>query len=127
MIAILTENFAGKWPFWLSPRQVIIVPVSLNYAGYAEKVRKILWDKGLYAECDNGTQTLPKKIRNGEIEKWNFIFVVGGEEESTGTVNFRNRDDPDSKSKGATIGLDEIVDRLITLKTSRSLSQDLII
>lgn len=125
MIAILTENYAGKWPFWLSPRQVIVVPVSVANIPYAEKVTKILWDKGIYAEVNNGKDTLPKKIRNGEVEKWNFIFVVGAEEEATQSVNFRNRDDQNSKAKGETITLDAIIVKLLHLKESKSADQDL--
>lgn len=125
MIAILTESFAGKWPFWLSPRQVIVVPVSQSNNDYAEKVAKILWDKGIYSEADVGKETFPKKIRNGEIGKWNFIFVVGAEEESTLSVNFRNRDDQNSKTKGETITLDAIVEKLLLLKLSRSNEQNM--
>ena len=125
MIAILTENFAGKWPFWLAPRQIMVVPVTVKFYEYAQKVAKMLHDVGLYAECDVSDNTLPKKVRNAEIAHWNFIFVVGAEEEGSQTVNVRNRDDPETKSKGATIKLDEIIPKLLALKESKTLDQKL--
>ena len=74
MIAILTESFGGKWPFWLSPRQVVIIPVSPQWFSYAEKVNKQLFDAGIWSEVDLSDNTLPKKIRNGEISQYNFIL-----------------------------------------------------
>lgn len=74
MMAILIEHFAGKWPFWLSPRQVVVVPVSPPFFGYAEEVANILAAAGLYADADLSDSTLNKKIRNGQIAQYNFIF-----------------------------------------------------
>jgi threonyl-tRNA synthetase len=74
MIAILTENFAGKWPFWLSPRQAIVIPVSKSYNDYASNVTKELWDAGFYVESDLTDLTLNKKVRNAEIAHWNFLL-----------------------------------------------------
>ena len=125
MIAILTENFGGKWPFWLSPRQVIIIPIAAAYDDYAEEVRKALADAGMYAETDLSDNTLNKKIRNAEIAQWNFIFVVGEQEKKARTVNVRNRDDPNSKNKGEDKALDAMASRLSEIKESKSLKQDL--
>ncbi|KAJ3304711.1 threonyl-tRNA synthetase [Kappamyces sp. JEL0829] len=124
-VAILTEHYAGKWPFWLSPRQVVIIPVAVAYNDYAEKVRQTLHDKGIYVETDVSAETMKKKIRNAEIAHWNFIFVVGEEEQSSGSVNARNRDDPDSKARGQTIGLEDIVSKLLHLKATRAKEQTL--
>lgn len=73
-IAILTEHFAGKWPFWLSPRHVLIVPVMKGAEGYASEVRELLHRERLYVEADLGGNTLQKKIRNGQVGGWNFVF-----------------------------------------------------
>lgn len=91
-VAILCEHYGGDWPLWLSPRQVIVVPVSLENATYAARVRDFFYAEGFYADVDNGTSTLDKKIRNAEIARYNFIFVVGHEEEKAETVNIRTRD-----------------------------------
>lgn len=91
-IAILCEHYGGDWPLWLSPRQVVVVPVSLENAAYAARVRDFFYAEGFHADVDNGTATLDKKIRNAEIARYNFIFVVGQAEEEAQTVNIRTRD-----------------------------------
>ncbi|RNF02349.1 putative threonyl-tRNA synthetase [Trypanosoma conorhini] len=91
-IAILCEHYGGDWPLWLSPRQVIVVPVSLENAAYAAKVRDAFHADGFYADVDNGTATLDKKIRNAERARYNFILVVGQAETEAQTVNIRTRD-----------------------------------
>ncbi|KAF9021675.1 threonyl-tRNA synthetase [Hymenopellis radicata] len=73
-IAIITEHFAGKWPFWISPRQVVVIPVAGPFNEYASRVGDRLSSLGLYADVDNSDNTLAKKIRNGEIAQYNFIF-----------------------------------------------------
>lgn len=125
-IAIITEHFAGKWPFWLSPRQVLVVPVAVPYKEYAAEVAQKLSDLGLFADVDNGDNTLPKKIRNGEIAQYNFILVVGQEELDGRSVNVRNRDDVGTKAKGQMIPLEEVVQKLVALKSSRSLKNQFI-
>lgn len=93
MIAILTENYAGKWPFWLSPRQIMVVPVGPAYDEYADKVRLRLHDAGFMAEADlDAGDTMNKKIRNAQLAQFNFILVVGEKERSSETVNVRTRD-----------------------------------
>lgn len=74
MIGILTEHFAGKWPFWLSPRQVLIVPVMPIVNDYAKELQSIFQEKGLFVDVDLGSNTFQKKIRTGQLEQYNFIF-----------------------------------------------------
>lgn len=75
MIAILTESYAGKWPFWLSPRQVMVVPVGPNFDRYAEDVQKKLYEAGFMSEVDTDPgDTLNKKIRNAQLAQFNFIL-----------------------------------------------------
>ena len=100
LTGILTESFAGKWPFWLSPRQVIVIPIAAVYNEYAKEVSQKFHDAGLYSECDLSDNTFKKKVRNAEIIQTNFIFVVGQDEMDSGSVNARNRDDPASKGRG---------------------------
>ncbi|KAL1670281.1 hypothetical protein GGF50DRAFT_94427 [Schizophyllum commune] len=125
-VAIATEHFAGKWPFWLSPRQVLVIPVAAPYKKYASEVADTLSKANLYAEVDNSDNTLQKKIRNGEIAQYNFIIVVGETELESKSVNVRNRDDVGTKARSATIPLAEIVDKLVKLKESRSLKNQFI-
>lgn len=93
MIAILTESFAGKWPFWLSPRQAIVIPVAPCHNEYANKVKNSLFDAGFMCDVDeDNSDTLNKKIRNAQLSQYNFILVVGDKEQTAGTVNIRTRD-----------------------------------
>lgn len=91
-IAVLCEHYGGKWPFWLSPRQVCVVPVSLKFGDYAQHVRDYLHDAGFYVDYDSSEATLEKKIRNAQIAQYNYILVVGGEEVAANSVNIRARD-----------------------------------
>jgi threonyl-tRNA synthetase len=88
-MAVLTESYGGDWPFWLSPRQAIVVPVSHANDEYALKVQKALHDAGFHVESDCGDSTFNKRIRNAETNKHTFILVVGNKEAEEGTVNLR--------------------------------------
>lgn len=93
MIAVLTENYGGKWPFWLSPRQVLVVPVSSKFDEYAQKVHKEFNDNNYRCDVNlDAGETLNKKIRNAQLAQYNFIFVVGDKEQTSSTVNVRTRD-----------------------------------
>lgn len=92
MSAILIEHYAGKWPFWLSPRQVMVVPVSDKFADYAKWVEKQLTLYGFYAECELSSKTLNKKVRESQLAQWNYICVVGEKEMTDLSVNVRQRD-----------------------------------
>lgn len=92
MIAVVTESFGGKWPFWLSPRQALIVPVAPTYYEYAEEVRQFVHDAGFYVEVDTSADTLNKKIRNGQLAQYNYILVVGEKEMANKSVNVRSRE-----------------------------------
>ena len=74
MIAVLTEHLAGKWPFWLSPRQILVVPVMPAVNDYAVEVQNIFKKQRMYVDVDLSGNTLQKKIRTGQLEQYNFIF-----------------------------------------------------
>lgn len=113
-------------PFWLSPRQVIIIPVAHKYDDYAQSLQKQLWDNGIISEVDAGENTLPKKIRNAEIGQHNFIFVVGQEEVDGKSVNVRNRDDAGSKAKTPTVPFDDVLQQMVRLKDEKRLENRLL-
>jgi threonyl-tRNA synthetase len=92
LLAILTEHYAGKWPFWLSPRQCKICTVSDKFNEYAEKIYSRLKYLNYQVSLDKGGATLPKKVRNAQVEQYNYILVVGEEEMTTGTVDVRSRE-----------------------------------
>ncbi|OZJ06630.1 Threonine--tRNA ligase, cytoplasmic [Bifiguratus adelaidae] len=119
-MGILIEHFKGKWPFWLSPRQVMVVPVTQAFFGYAQEVADAILQENMYVDVDLSDNTLNKKIRNAEIAQYNFVLVVGGEEQSTRSVNVRCRDDVGTKAKTDTVPLAEAVQRLVNLANSKS-------
>lgn len=90
-VAILTEHYGGKWPFWVSPRQIIIIPVANSFNDYAKYVTDALINFGFFAEMDPSSNTLNKKIRNAQVAQWNYAAVVGEKEEASFSVNLRSR------------------------------------
>ncbi|KAI4165110.1 MAG: hypothetical protein LQ342_001387 [Letrouitia transgressa] len=120
-IAILTEHFAGKWPFWLSPRQVLIIPVMPTVNDYVEEVQSLLRAQKMHVDSDVSGNTMQKKIRTGQLQQYNFIFVVGAQEKASRSVNIRNRDDQETQSKGELVPLEEAIAKLKGLRKERRL------
>ncbi|KAL9076033.1 MAG: hypothetical protein Q9157_003812 [Trypethelium eluteriae] len=126
-IAILTEHFAGKWPFWLSPRQILVVPVMPSANDYVLEVQRIFRQREMHADVDISGNTLQKqvlamrKIRSGQLQQYNFIFVVGAQEKDSRTVNIRNRDDQSTQAKGELVPLDVAIEQLCALRDKREL------
>eukprot|EP01112_Ceratiomyxa_fruticulosa_P015439 TRINITY_DN4540_c0_g1_i5.p1 TRINITY_DN4540_c0_g1~~TRINITY_DN4540_c0_g1_i5.p1 ORF type:complete len:725 (-),score=204.18 TRINITY_DN4540_c0_g1_i5:144-2318(-) len=92
MMAILIEHTGGKWPFWLSPRQIIVLSISEKSAAYASEVRKTISEAGFYVDEDISDKTINKKVREAQLAQYNFALVVGEQESSNRTVNIRNRE-----------------------------------
>jgi len=92
MFAVLCEHFGGKWPLWLSPRQVMLIPVHKEWNDYCEEVRQKLHDEGFHADVDLTKSTFQKKVRNAQVAQYNFQLVVGEAEVKNGTVNIRTRE-----------------------------------
>ncbi|CAI8587621.1 unnamed protein product [Vicia faba] len=95
MFAILLEHYKGKWPFWLSPRQAILCPVSEKSQAYALKVRDQIHQAGYHVDADTTDRKIQKKIREAQLAQYNYILVVGEEEANTGQVSVRVRDKAD--------------------------------
>jgi threonyl-tRNA synthetase len=91
-IAVMTEHYAGKFPLWLSPEQVRIIPISDKFVEYARSLWATYHRAGIRVEVDEAQETLNKRIRNAEIEKVNYIIVVGAKEQENRTINVRTRD-----------------------------------
>jgi len=117
--AILTEHFAGKWPFWLSPRQILVIPVGVGFYDYGKEVVSIFKTQHMFVDIDLSGNTLQKKIRTGQLAQYNFIFVVGDQEMHGREVNVRNRDDTSSQDRGKPVPLDEAIKKLVSLRDER--------
>lgn len=112
MFAVLTEHWAGKWPFWISPRQVMIIPVHKDFGDYAESVRQKLHKEMFFCDVDQSKATFQKKVRNAQIAQYNFQLVVGANEVENGTVNIRTRE---NKVEGE-MKVDEMIQMFKRLK-----------
>ena len=88
-VAILLEHTGGNFPLWLMPEQAIILSVSEKYEKYAEKVLNLLENNEIRALADNRNETVGKKIREAEMQKFPYIIVVGEQEEKDQTISVR--------------------------------------
>ncbi|KAK1303851.1 hypothetical protein QJS10_CPB11g00158 [Acorus calamus] len=95
MLAILLEHYKGKWPFWLSPRQAIVCPVSEKSQSYALQVRDLIHEAGFYVDVDTTDRKIQKKVREAQLAQYNYILVVGETEAKNGQVSVRVRDRED--------------------------------
>ncbi|KAM9245010.1 threonine--tRNA ligase, mitochondrial isoform 4-T4 [Dugong dugon] len=116
MLAVLAESCGGKWPLWLSPFQVVVIPVGPEQEGYAREVQQSLQAAGLVGdlEADSG-MSLSRRVRRAQLAHYNFQFVVGQKEQSRRTVNVRTRDNHRLGERSLT----EAVGRLLELQNAR--------
>ena len=98
-LAWLIEKYAGKFPTWLCPEQVRILPISDKYADYANSVLKELKKNGVDATVDTRTEKIGFKIRDARISRLPYMLVVGEKEEAEGSVSVRSRFAGDEGSK----------------------------
>lgn len=91
-LGVLVEHYAGAFPVWLSPVQVLGVPVAEDYADYLGEVLDRMKRKGVRVELDASDDRFPKKIRNASKSKVPFTLIAGEEDRAAGAVSFRYRD-----------------------------------
>jgi len=102
-VAVLIEHTAGKFPLWLTPQQVVVLPISEKYNEYAEKVSKVLNNSDIRAEIDDRNEKIGRKIRDNELKHVPFMLIVGEKEAENETVSVRKQGEGD---KGA-MSIDE--------------------
>jgi len=119
---ILIEQYAGAFPTWLAPVQVKVLPISDKFNGYAQKVKKELEALNIKAEIDDRAEKIGYKIREAQLEKIPYMFVVGEKEAENNTVSVRERQQGDLGS----MTLDEISDVILNkIKTRENDSPQL--
>lgn len=111
-IAIVIEHTAGKLPFWISPRQAIVLPVSDKFNTYANYVQSVLNNHFFDVETDLSLNTLNKKIREAQLKQFNYILVVGDKELKSQTVTVRDRDDQENHK---VYTIQELIDKFNSL------------
>ncbi|MGW9404838.1 threonine--tRNA ligase [Arthrobacter sp. NPDC055585] len=114
-MAVLTEHYAGAFPAWLAPVQVVGIPVAEAFNDYMYDVVDKLKAAGIRAEVDAGTDRFPKKIRTASKEKVPFVLIAGGEDAEAGAVSFRFRDG--SQDNG--VPVEEAVKRIVEAVRNR--------
>lgn len=106
--AFLVEQTAGAFPLWLSPVQIMLIPVSEKFNDYAEKVNSVLLENNIRSEVNNKAESLGKRISEAEKQKIPYMVVVGEKEMQSDSVAVRSRDD----KKQSVLKLDEFVEKI---------------
>ncbi|MGY0007934.1 threonine--tRNA ligase [Micromonospora sp. I033] len=91
-IGVLTEHYAGAFPAWLAPVQVVGIPIREDHTDYLQDFVTTLRKQGIRAEVDAGDDRMQKKIRNAQQQKIPFMVIAGDDDVAAGTVSFRYRD-----------------------------------
>lgn len=107
--AILLEHYAGAFPLWLSPLQVVGIPVAEEYGEYLDGIISRLRERGVRAEVDHSDDRMPKKIRTHTKDKVPIQLIAGEDDRSAGAVSFRFRDGTQLNG----VPVDEAVDRIV--------------
>ncbi len=107
-IGILIEHYAGKFPLWFSPMQVTVLSISDNYNDYAKKIKEKLQSENIRVKLDIRNESISKKVREAQLDKINYILIVGQKEQENNTINIRTRD---NEIKGE-IAIDEFISNL---------------
>ena len=107
-LAWLIEKYEGKFPTWLCPEQVRVLPISEKYEAYANQVEAKLKENGILATTDHRSEKIGFKIRETRLAKVPYMLVVGQKEEEEGLVSVRSRFVGDEGQKS----LDEFIDQI---------------
>jgi threonyl-tRNA synthetase len=95
-IAVLIEHTAGHFPLWLTPEQVVILPISEKFNDYAKQVSEYLNNNDVRAIVDDRNEKIGRKIRDNELKRIPYMLVVGEKEMNEGTVNVRKQGQGDN-------------------------------
>ena len=114
-IGVLVEHYAGAFPAWLAPVQVIGIPVHADFDGYLLDISDRLKAKGIRVEVDTSDDRMQKKIRNAQKAKVPFMLIAGAEDIAAGAVSFRFRDGTQDNG----IPVDEAIERIVAAVRDR--------
>lgn len=89
---ILIEHFAGKFPLWISPRQIIVLSIADRHVSYATRIQKACRAAGFVCDSDDSAESMNKKVRQAQLLQYNYILTVGDREMESNTVSVRTRD-----------------------------------
>ena len=111
-IGFLIEHFGGNFPLWLAPIQTVVLPLSDKFSDYANKVVKVLKHEGIRVKLNDRADKIGSKIRQAELDKINFMLIVGQKESDEETVSIRKRFEGDMGTMPLNDFKDKIVDEI---------------
>ena len=114
-LGVLVEHYAGAFPPWLAPVQVVGIPVADAFTDYLYEVTDQLKARGIRVEVDESDDRFQKKIRNAQLQKVPFMLIAGGEDVEKGAVSFRYRDGRQDNG----VPIDEAIARVVAVVESR--------
>ena len=123
-LAWLIEHYAGKFPTWLCPEQVRVLPISDKYLDYANKVAAELKKNHVDVTVDSRSEKIGYKIREARLDKLPYMLVVGQQEEADGTVSVRSRFAGDEGVKPLTAFIDQICEEIRTKEIREEVEQE---
>jgi threonyl-tRNA synthetase len=115
-LGVLTEHYAGAFPPWLAPVQVIGIPVAERHGDYLDGVAARLKERGIRVEVDHSDERMQKKIRNAQTQKIPFMLIAGDNDIESGAVSFRFR----SGDQENGVAVDDAIDRIVAAVESKA-------
>ena len=107
---VLIEHYNGKFPLWLAPEQVRILPISDDELGYAHRLKNDLESEGFRVDIEDRSWTLGRKIREAQTDRLPYMVIVGGDEVEAGTISVRDRKEREAKDVDPEAFIDHLVD-----------------
>ena len=117
-IGVLTEHFAGRFPLWINPEQVVIIPVSDKFIDTAEKLEGKIKDAGFRVSIDKRSEGVGYKIRQAQLMRANYMLVVGEKEENSKLLTVRNRDGEETND----VSVDSFIEKIKEESDSKSVN-----
>jgi threonyl-tRNA synthetase len=114
-IAVLTEHYAGAFPPWLAPVQVVAIPIAERHEAYLRELATRLKRSGIRVEVDASDERMQKKIRNAQLQKVPFMLIAGDRDVEEGAVSFRYRDGRQDNG----VPVDEAIERIMAVVDAR--------
>jgi threonyl-tRNA synthetase len=115
-IGVLVEHYAGAFPPWLAPVQVVGIPVAERHSDYLDEVARTLKARGIRVEVDHSDERMQKKIRNAQTQKVPFMVIVGDQDIEAGAVSFRYR----SGDQDNGVPVDDAITRIVEAIETRA-------
>lgn len=114
--AILIEHYKGRFPLWLSPKQVAILPVADRHQEYCKKIASTLKEQGFRIELDSSNESISKKVRTAQMQQINKMLIIGDKELESNTLSIRDRDTNETTEN---INLSTFLDELQTIRSNK--------